>query len=88
VLCQIMSSPYGDLAAVPLNASDFASGGLLVASFAGHVFEAVTGACVSFAQDLGEAVVGDFVDDGAVGLRGAGDLIGKIESSSYLLSQP
>ena len=34
VLCQITSSPYGDPAAVPLDAADFASGGLLVASFA------------------------------------------------------
>src|SRR3954462_9703898 len=34
VLCQITSSPYGDPAAVPLDAPDFASGGLLVASFA------------------------------------------------------
>ena len=32
VLCQITSSPYGDPAAVPLDAADFASGGLLVAS--------------------------------------------------------
>ena len=35
VLCQITSSPYGDSAVVPLDAPDFASGGLLVASFAG-----------------------------------------------------
>ena len=34
VLCQITSSPYGDPAAIPLDAPDFASGGLLVASFA------------------------------------------------------
>ncbi|MBI1916247.1 MAG: type II toxin-antitoxin system PemK/MazF family toxin [Planctomycetes bacterium] len=42
VLCQITSSPYGDSAAVPLDAPDFASGGLLVASFArpGKLFTA------------------------------------------------
>src|SRR5438876_1317545 len=42
VLCQITSSPYGDPAAVPLDAPDFASGGLLVASFArpGKLFTA------------------------------------------------
>ena len=34
ILCQITSSPYGDPAAVPVDASDFTSGGLLVASFA------------------------------------------------------
>jgi mRNA interferase MazF len=34
VLCQITSSPYGDPAAIPLGTTDFASGGLLVASFA------------------------------------------------------
>jgi mRNA interferase MazF len=33
VLCQITSSQYGDPTAVPLDATDFASGGLLVASF-------------------------------------------------------
>ncbi len=42
VLCQITSSPYGDSAAVPLGAPDFASGGLLAASFArpGKLFTA------------------------------------------------
>ena len=45
VLCQITSSPYGDPAAVPLHAPDFASGGLLVASFArpGKLFTAHIG---------------------------------------------
>jgi mRNA interferase MazF len=44
VLCQITSSPYGDPVAVPLDAPDFASGGLLVASFArpGKLFTAHT----------------------------------------------
>jgi mRNA interferase MazF len=42
VLCQITSSPYGDPAAVPLDAPDFTSGGLLVASCArpGKLFTA------------------------------------------------
>src|SRR5262249_21868308 len=48
VLCQITSSPYGDPAAMPLNAADFASGGLLVASFArpGKLFTAHAGLMV------------------------------------------
>ncbi|MGP0069421.1 MAG: type II toxin-antitoxin system PemK/MazF family toxin [Isosphaeraceae bacterium] len=42
VLCQITSSPYGDPSAVPLDATDFTAGGLLVASFArpGKLFTA------------------------------------------------
>lgn len=45
VLCQITSSSYGDPAAVPLDASDFAFGGLLVASYArpGKLFTAHAG---------------------------------------------
>ncbi len=48
VFCQITSNPYGDPAAVPLNAPDFASGGLLVASFArpGKLFTAHAGLLV------------------------------------------
>ncbi len=34
ILCQITSNAYGDPDAVPLDAMDFASGGLLVASYA------------------------------------------------------
>ena len=33
VLCQITSNRYGDPAAIPLDAADFASGGLSVSSF-------------------------------------------------------
>ena len=33
ILAQITSSPYGDPKAVPFDAADFVSGGLLVASF-------------------------------------------------------
>jgi mRNA interferase MazF len=48
ILCQITSNPYGDPAAVPLDASDFASGGLLVASVArpGKLFTAHFGLMV------------------------------------------
>jgi mRNA interferase MazF len=48
VLCQITSSPYGDPAAIPLDAPDFASGGLLVSSFArpGKLFTAHAGLMV------------------------------------------
>jgi mRNA interferase MazF len=42
VLCQITSNAYGDPDAVPLDAPDFAAGGLLTASFArpGKLFTA------------------------------------------------
>jgi mRNA interferase MazF len=48
VLCQVTSRPYGDPAAAPLDAPDFASGGLLVASFArpGKLFTAHAGLMV------------------------------------------
>jgi mRNA interferase MazF len=48
VLCQITSSPYGDPAAIPLGTSDFAAGGLLVASFVrpGKLFTAHAGLMV------------------------------------------
>lgn len=42
ILCQITSNPYGDQAAVALDADDFKSGGLSLASFArpGKLFTA------------------------------------------------
>lgn len=48
VLCQVTSSPYGDPSAVPLNAADFATGGLHLQSFArpGKLFTASTGLMV------------------------------------------
>lgn len=48
VLCQITSSPYGDPVAEPLDAPDFASGGLLVASVVrpGKLFTAHAGLMV------------------------------------------
>jgi mRNA interferase MazF len=48
VLCQVTSSPYGDPAAISLDVADFASGGVLVASFArpGKLFTANAGLMV------------------------------------------
>lgn len=48
VLCQVTSNPYGDPSAIRLDAPDFASGGLLVASYArpGKLFTASTGLLV------------------------------------------
>jgi mRNA interferase MazF len=57
VQCQITSSPYGDPAAVPLDNPDFASGGLLVASFArpGKLFTANVGLIVRSVGTLTDA---------------------------------
>lgn len=57
VLCQITSSPYSDPAAVALDAPDFASGGLLVASFArpGKLFTAHAGLIVRSVGVLNQA---------------------------------
>jgi mRNA interferase MazF len=48
ILCQVTSQPYGDPLAEPLDDSDFANGGLLVASFArpGKLFTAHSGLVV------------------------------------------
>ena len=42
ILCQVTSNPYGDPHAIPLDKSDFASGGLLISSYArpGKLFTA------------------------------------------------
>jgi mRNA interferase MazF len=42
ILCQVTSRAYGDPRAIPLDAADFAGGGLMVASFArpGKLFTA------------------------------------------------
>jgi mRNA interferase MazF len=60
VLCQITSSPYGDQSAVPLDTPDFASGGLLVASFArpGKLFTAHTGLLIRSVGILTPAAFG------------------------------
>lgn len=48
VLCQVTSNAYGDHSAIPLDAADFASGTLKVASFArpGKLFTANAGLMV------------------------------------------
>ena len=60
VLCQITGSPYGDPSAVPLEAADFSSGGLLVASFArpGKLFTASSGLFVRSVGTLSPAALG------------------------------
>jgi mRNA interferase MazF len=60
VLCQITSSPYGDPSAVPLDAADFISGGLLVSSFArpGKLFTAHAGLLVRSVGVLTPAAFG------------------------------
>ena len=59
VLCQVTSRPYGDPAAVPLGEADFASGGLLVASFArpGKLFTASVGLMVKSVGILSPAAL-------------------------------
>jgi mRNA interferase MazF len=60
VMCQVTSNPYGDPLAVPLDAADFASGGLRVASFArpGKLFTANAGLMVRSVGVLSPAAVG------------------------------
>ncbi len=57
VLCQITSNRYGNPAALPLDTSDFASGGLLVASFArpGKLFTANAALIVRSVARLNDA---------------------------------
>jgi mRNA interferase MazF len=57
VLCQVTSKAYGDPAAVALDAADFASGGLLIASFArpGKLFTAHEGLLVRSVGALNSA---------------------------------
>jgi mRNA interferase MazF len=64
VLCQITSNPYGDPLAVPLNATDFASGGLLVASFArpGRLFTANGALMIRSVGRLNDAAFGRVLD--------------------------
>ena len=59
LLCQITSNPYGDPSAIPLNASDFTSGGLRVASFArpGKLFTAHAGLMIRSAGVLTPAAL-------------------------------
>lgn len=64
VLCQITSSPYGDPSALPLSTSDFATGGLLVPSFArpGRLFTANAGLFVRSVGCLNDAARQRIVD--------------------------
>ena len=54
ILCQITSVPYGDPVAIPLDAGDFSSGGLRVASVArpGKLFAAHAGLFVRSVEIL------------------------------------
>jgi len=69
VLCQITSNPYGDPAALPLGDTDFASGGLLVASFArpGKLFTANAALMVRSVGRLDDAAF-QRIRDAVVGL--------------------
>jgi mRNA interferase MazF len=60
ILCQVTSNPYGDPSAVPLDQADFASGGLLVASFArpGKLFTVSTSLIVKSVGVLSPASFG------------------------------
>jgi len=60
VLFQVTSSPYGDPSALPLSGADFASGGLLVASFArsGKLFTGSTSLMVRSVGVLSPAAFG------------------------------
>ena len=64
LLCQITSNPYGDPKAVPLAAADFASGGLLVASFArpGKLFTANGSLMVRSVGKLNDAALQRIID--------------------------
>ncbi len=71
VLCQITSNPYGDSQAIPLDDSDFASGGLLVASFArpGKLFTANAGLMVRSVGRLNDAAFQRVLNAGVGVLR-------------------
>jgi mRNA interferase MazF len=64
VLCQITSSPYGDPTAVPLDAPDFASGGLKVASYArpGKLFTASRGLMIASVGKLKDVALQRIID--------------------------
>ncbi len=74
VLCQITSSPYGDPSAVPLDAADFTTGGLLVASFArpGKLFTASAGLMVRSVGTLTPAALGRVLSAVAAPFRTSG----------------
>lgn len=64
VMCQVTSNPYGDPLALPLDAPEFASGGLLVASFArpGKLFTASAALIVRSVGQLHPAALQRILD--------------------------
>ncbi|HEY8505904.1 MAG TPA: type II toxin-antitoxin system PemK/MazF family toxin [Gemmataceae bacterium] len=64
ILCQITSNAYGDPNAIPLDAPDFASGGLLVASVArpGKLFTANGSLMVRSVGKLNDAALQRILD--------------------------
>ena len=64
VLCQVTSQPYGDPQAVGLDATDFDSGGLLVASYArpGKLFTANTSLMIRSVGKLNAAALQRVLD--------------------------
>lgn len=64
VLCQITSNPYGDSHAIPLNSGDFASGGLLAASYArpGKLFTASSSLIIRMVGELNDAPFSRILD--------------------------
>ena len=64
VLCQITSNSYGDPRALAINDTDFAKGGLKVASFArpGKLFTASASLMVKTVGKLKDAALQRFVD--------------------------
>ena len=73
VLCQITSNPYSDPKAVPLDATDFASGGLLVSSFArpGKLFTANAALMIRSVGRLNDAAFQRVLDSVLLVLRPA-----------------
>lgn len=74
VLCQVTSKPYGDPDAQPLDAPDFLSGGLLVASFArpGKLFTANASLMVRSVGRLNDAALQRILASGVGLLRPGG----------------
>jgi len=72
-MCQITSNRYGDPAALPLDAADFAVGGLLVASFLrpGKLFTANNALIVRSVGRLNDATFQRVLDAVVVLLRPA-----------------
>jgi mRNA interferase MazF len=63
-MCQVTSNPYGDPRAIPLDETDFASGGLLVASFArpGKLFTTNSALVIRSVGTLGDSAIQRLLD--------------------------